>query len=309
MDVFWAIITIWGILMKILVMGGTRFFGIRTVDGLVKNGHDVTVATRGNLPFPLEGKIKKVIFDHRDEESIRNAFSGDDYDIIIDKIAFSSNDVRRVVSNVSFDKYVLMSTCGVYNGRYHTDIKEEEFDPYSYGLIWGERDANGGSFDYDEGKRQAECAAARLLEPEKAVMVRFPVVMGENDYTKRLMFYIEHIAAETPMYVNNPNNKLSFLYENDAGDFFCKLAESELYGAVNLSSRDIITTGDIIKYAEEKLGKKAVIDINGDIAPYNGFETDATWNTDKAQGIGFVPLRHKDWIYDLIDSYIMKIKR
>lgn len=33
--------------MKILVLGGTRFFGIHMVKELIKMGHDITIATRG----------------------------------------------------------------------------------------------------------------------------------------------------------------------------------------------------------------------------------------------------------------------
>ena len=33
--------------MEILVIGGTRFFGIHMVNKLLENGHDVTIATRG----------------------------------------------------------------------------------------------------------------------------------------------------------------------------------------------------------------------------------------------------------------------
>lgn len=32
--------------MKILVLGGTRFFGIPMVEELLSQGHDVTIATR-----------------------------------------------------------------------------------------------------------------------------------------------------------------------------------------------------------------------------------------------------------------------
>ncbi len=34
--------------MKILVLGGTRFFGIHMVKDLIDKGHDITIATRGN---------------------------------------------------------------------------------------------------------------------------------------------------------------------------------------------------------------------------------------------------------------------
>lgn len=36
--------------MKILVMGGTRYFGIHMVNKLLEQGHEVTIATRGKTP-------------------------------------------------------------------------------------------------------------------------------------------------------------------------------------------------------------------------------------------------------------------
>ena len=33
--------------MNILVIGGTRFFGIHMVNKLLEQGHDITIATRG----------------------------------------------------------------------------------------------------------------------------------------------------------------------------------------------------------------------------------------------------------------------
>ena len=36
--------------MKILVIGGTRYFGIHMVHKLLEQGHEVTIATRGKTP-------------------------------------------------------------------------------------------------------------------------------------------------------------------------------------------------------------------------------------------------------------------
>jgi nucleoside-diphosphate-sugar epimerase len=36
--------------MKILVIGGTRYFGIHMVNKLLEQGHEVTIATRGKTP-------------------------------------------------------------------------------------------------------------------------------------------------------------------------------------------------------------------------------------------------------------------
>lgn len=45
--------------MNILILGGTRFFGIHTVNELLKNGHDVTIATRGRAADKFSGSVKR----------------------------------------------------------------------------------------------------------------------------------------------------------------------------------------------------------------------------------------------------------
>ena len=43
--------------MNILVVGGTRFFGISMIEKLISDGHDVTVATRGRTQDSFGDKI------------------------------------------------------------------------------------------------------------------------------------------------------------------------------------------------------------------------------------------------------------
>lgn len=45
---------------KILVFGGTRFFGKRLVESLLQAGHDVTIATRGLTVDPFGSTVKRV---------------------------------------------------------------------------------------------------------------------------------------------------------------------------------------------------------------------------------------------------------
>ena len=42
--------------MNILVIGGTRYFGIHMVNKLLEQGHRVTIATRGKKEIHLEIK-------------------------------------------------------------------------------------------------------------------------------------------------------------------------------------------------------------------------------------------------------------
>lgn len=48
--------------MKILVLGGTRFFGRRLVHMLIEDGHDVTIATRGLAQDDFGSSVKESLF-------------------------------------------------------------------------------------------------------------------------------------------------------------------------------------------------------------------------------------------------------
>ncbi len=59
--------------MNILVVGGTRFFGISMVEQLIAAGHDVTIATRGKAANPFSDKTKQIIMDRSDYDSVKSA--------------------------------------------------------------------------------------------------------------------------------------------------------------------------------------------------------------------------------------------
>ena len=83
--------------MKILVVGGTRYFGIPMVNTLLRNGHEITIATRGNSKPEFEGSVDYVAIDRMDSKSVKETLGGQHFDLIIDKIAYSSNDVKALL--------------------------------------------------------------------------------------------------------------------------------------------------------------------------------------------------------------------
>lgn len=48
--------------MNILVIGGTRFFGIHMVNELLTAGYDVTIATRGKASDSFGDKVKRIFW-------------------------------------------------------------------------------------------------------------------------------------------------------------------------------------------------------------------------------------------------------
>lgn len=288
--------------MKILVVGGTRYFGIPMVNTLLRNGHEITIATRGNSKPEFEGVVDYVSLDRMDSASVNEALGGRHFDLIIDKIAYSSNDVKALLENVSCDKYIQMSTCSVYP-KEHADIKENEFKPEEYELHWIDRIQN-----YEETKRQAERAVFEFMSPANISFVRYPIVMGENDYTGRLDFYIEHIRDQKAMNIDDLDKEMAFICEKDAGDFIAYLADHFVPGPINGCSKETVKIANLVEYIEKSLGKKAAINRQGDNAPYNGFEDTLSLNTEKAEAIGYRFRELKEWLYQLIDLRIKSLE-
>ena len=139
--------------MNILVIGGTRYFGIHMVNKLLEQGHDITIATRGKTPDLYGDRVKHIVIERTNEESMRKALQGKHFDVVIDKIAYCSDDIRYVMDYIDCDKYIYMSSTSVYNPK-HMNTVEADFNGYSNDFVW----CNRFEFPYEEIKRQAEYA-------------------------------------------------------------------------------------------------------------------------------------------------------
>lgn len=287
--------------MKILVIGGTKFFGIPMVHALLMNGHDVTIATRGNTLDPFGNSVTRIEMDRQNPDMVKNKLSGKCFDVVIDKVAYCSNDIKSLFDYMKCNRYIMMSTMSVYKEE-HLEIREEEFNAAKYPLKWCDRK----DYDYGEVKRQAECAVCQVYPEMDHTFVRYPVVLGKNDYTERLLFYIDHIIHNKPMFIDDRKKKMSFIEEKEAGKFIAWLVDNKIEGPVNGCSIGTICMEDVISYIEKRTGKKAIIAALGDVAPYNGFENDMTLNTEKASKKGYQFTEMDRWLYDLIDWYIKK---
>lgn len=284
--------------MKILVIGGTRFFGIHTVNALLEQGHDVTIATRWNTPDSYGDKVKRICVERTDARSLKEKLADIYYDVVIDKLAYCSNDIKNVLEVIKCGKYIHMSSTAVYNPK-HMNTVEEDLDGEAGELIWCDRDA----YPYDEIKRQAEYALWQKYPERNWIAVRYPFVIGPDDYTNRLEFYVEHVKKGLPMYIDNIDAQMSFIGSREAGEFMAFLVDKEFDGAINGASHGTISIREILDYIEERMGKKSILSPDGEAAPYNS-EPPYSINTQKAEEVGYTFTELKDWIYELLDEYI-----
>ena len=284
-----------------MIIGGTRFFGIHMVNELLAKGHDITIATRGKAADDYGNKVKRIILERTNEKSMKNALGNRHYDVVIDKIAYCSNDIKYVMEAADCDRYIYMSSTAVYEPL-HINTMESDFNGVSKKLVWCNRE----DFPYEEIKRQAECALWQVYSDRNWTAVRYPFVIGKDDYTKRLLYYVEHTMKSIPMNIDNLDYQLGFIRSDEAGKFMAFLVDKDFGGAVNGSSKGTISIKEMMEYVEEKTGTKAIIDPSGEEAPYNGV-TEYSINTEKAEALGFRFSVLQDWIYELLDYYIQSV--
>lgn len=83
-------------LKKVLVLGGTRFFGKHLVEALLQDGHDVTIATRGITGDFFGSRVKRLIVDREDEKQLTERLADKSYDIVYDNLCYSSNAAKII---------------------------------------------------------------------------------------------------------------------------------------------------------------------------------------------------------------------
>lgn len=283
--------------MNILVMGGTRFVGVHLVKYLLLAGHEVTIATRQRTKDPFGSTVKRIKVDRTDRKALKEVFAYKYFEVVYDNLAYCAEDVKNVLDTVKCRRYIMVSSASVY--ELHFQTMEEDFKPEKEQLVWYARQETA----YHALKKSAECALVKAYGMKDAAAVRFPYVIGTDDYTRRLLFYVEHVVSASPMYIDNPDSQMSFVSPDEAGKFLAFLAGDELKGPVNACSRGTVSVREIINYIEKKTGKKAVLSEDGDAAPYNG-TPGYSISTKKAEQAGFQFTELKKWLYDLLNRYI-----
>jgi len=270
---------------------------------LIADGHNVTIATRGNVTDPFGDKVNRIIVERKSANDLAYALKGKYYDVTIDNLAYCSNDVKILLDSLSTDKYVMTSTASVYANNFHENMKESEMDTQKIQLKWCDSD----DFEYDEVKRQAEAALFQAYPNQKSAAVRFPFIFGKDDWTKRLFFYVESISIGRAMNIDNISARLSFIESTEAGRFLAHVATTDVFGVINADCIGTISLEEIIAYAEKRIGKKAIICADGENALINGMPSFGL-DTTLARESGFDFQKIGDWVYPMIDFWVRELE-
>jgi nucleoside-diphosphate-sugar epimerase len=267
-----------------LILGGTQFVGKRLVQLLLDKGVEVTIATRGMTLDPFGNQVSRLKINRENAETLKNAFKDKKWDVVFDQTCYSSQEALDSLEALTgkVRKYIFTSSQAVYDfGANHS---EESFNPLDFEPILKTRRDYIGYVGYQEAKRAAEA----ILFQNAAIpvtAVRFPIIIGKDDYTNRLRFHVEHVNEGKPMFIEHPNYRYSFIDSGEAASFLYSIAKSDYQGPVNPGSAEDISLSELIELIEDHLGTKAKLSEDGDPSPYN---LPGSWsvNTDLVQSLG-----------------------
>jgi 2'-hydroxyisoflavone reductase len=242
--------------MRVLVLGGTTFFGRDLVRELVAAGDDVSIFTRGtHYPSDLPD-VRRFTGDRNRAEDLKKAAGP--WDCVIDNVAFDGAGVRTALAALKdVGRYVLTSTVSVY--RF---VRERHAVPWKEASV---------VFDYqpaDETPSDIHWAYARgKLEAERAVresklpwtVLRPTVVYGPNDPKNRGFWYLERMRRGGPILLSNGGaGSFRLAYSLDVAKAISAAARSvKAAGKVyNLAQEEIVTLEQFLKESARALGVK-----------------------------------------------------
>lgn len=236
--------------MKILIIGGTSFFGKQIVIKLIEQGHDVTVLSRGNTqPKEFWDKVSHITCDRTNREDFYAKLKDTQFDIVIDNLVFDDEDAKSIIETFANQAnpphYIFCSSSAVYDQLPYNGIPYKEDDtPLTQLDVSHEWDAFG-RIKYGNAKRAAENYFKQHHGKLNYTAIRPTVVEGPEDPSGRTWFWIQRILDQGPILI--PKHHQKSLYRNVFVDdvvqaFLLCVNNPDAYNqAFNVAGNDIMT--------------------------------------------------------------------
>lgn len=279
--------------MKIAVLGGTRFFGKRLVKLLIKEGHEVTVFSRGNTPIPIGAR--SFIGDRENPEDLKSFFK-DSFEIVYDQICFNATSAQKLLDSISpsIKKIIFASTTSVYLEKGGMNLMEEDIPTHNFEIDMSEE------LEYHKGKQMAEAYYFQHSNIP-VIALRIPFVMGEDDFTERTLWHLRKIKNHQEIFMPNPDAHFPIMHTEDVANALNFIKDCEFDGPLN-------ATANKIQLKELLESIKATLSLDYNLAsqatqdnhsPY-GIPHDVTMNGDKITALGFKQPMNVNWFHDLL---------
>lgn len=284
--------------MKILIIGGNRFVGLRLSLLLAKlPGCELHILNRtGQAPH-----AKDAVKHKGDRKNLGSTGLDHDWDVIFDFACFTGDDADGAVQFFGkVKRYIFISTISVYDAA--ADLTEGDFDPLAP-LPDNQAKDYTPEDSYQDGKRRAEAVFAKQNK-FPVVSVRLPYILGDDDYTQRLEFHVRCLEQGEPMFVPNPKARVSMIHAQDAARFLFWCLDRDFTGPINVASPEPIAMEELIAQIEKVTGETWMeCDESSpeNDSPY-GSATDFFVDVSKVKKLGFEARKIREWLPALVES-------
>jgi 2'-hydroxyisoflavone reductase len=216
--------------VKVLAVGGTRFFGRAFVEEAARRGHEVTVFHRGESE--PEG-LADVEHLHGDRKTGLGILDGRTWDAVLDTCAFVPRDVRELAEAIGdgVGHYTLVSSLSV-----HPDdlpVGATEATPTYQPPFPDTEDVTEETYGPLKVACELEAAAAfagRLL------VIRPGYIVGPHDPTDRFTYWVRRAAGGGEMLAAGPPDaSIQGIDARDLGAFALdriEASDTDTYGVV-----------------------------------------------------------------------------
>ena len=290
---------------KILVIGGTRFFGKKTVERLIEHGHEVTIATRGNTEHDFGDRVHHVLLDAHDRNHPGwKEVVNQKWEAVFNNVCYTKEEAKLLIdkfTNVTQQLH-FTSSMAVYSGA-KDGYQESDFDPYTYKID------PTIEVDYGEGKRQAE-QVLFTEAPFEVTAYRFPIVLDLDDYTERLHYYVQKALNNETILFEKAEAKINYIKGTTAAESIAWAIENKKEGIYNVSTRDAVTIQTLMDWLEEAVGKELTVDYSAENKAASPFSVshDQYLISDKIANEGFSLSSLEEWMKPLMQDLVEELR-
>ena len=307
--------------MNLLIIGGTSFFGKDIVELALEAGHKVNICSRGNTRPDFWGRIHHIPVDRNDHQAFVSALADKHFDVVIDNIAYTGDDVESAleVFKGKVDRYLLTTSNVVYmgSGPFNIPLSEDDVDLDAAIALSSTNSTQPQLLEYAKGKVAAEKTLLAQRELPFTIL-RPPNVQGPEEKTQRGQFYMQRLLDGNPLILTNGGSQpYQPVYRRDLARAFMLAMEStnavnEVY---NIAQSESIPLLHWVRLLAQYLGVPMnTIGIAGeelakaDFQYAEPFATGATatirQNTAKARTqLGFEPTPITTWTARTVEWY------
>jgi 2'-hydroxyisoflavone reductase len=215
--------------MKLLILGGTQFFGRHLTAAALARGHGVTLFNRGRSNPQLFPEAEKLVGDR---EGNLEALKGRRWDAVVDTCGYVSATVRATAGLLAdaVEHYTFVSSVSVYRDFSRSGLDESA--PLAK-LPDGAVEEEGDTNTYGARKVLCEQAAERAI-PGRVLIIRSGVMAGPHDTTERFTHWVRRVARGGDVLSPAPvDATVQLIDARDLAEWVIRMAESRTAGIYN----------------------------------------------------------------------------